>query len=143
MKIKLITPNAIVPTRGTTDSAGLDLYADLEKPAVIKPGITQLIPTGIAMAIPSGYAGFIYARSSLATKNGLRPANCVAVIDADYRGELIVPIHNDSNTDQVIHHTQRFAQLVIAPVSMEKLEVVTDLPETMRGNGGFGSTGTM
>lgn len=142
MKIKKINENAIIPTYGTEYSAGADLYACTEEDITINPGETKLIKTGIAMEIPVGYAGFIYARSGLATKKGLAPANKVGVIDADYRGEVMVALYNQSNTPQVIEAKERIAQLVIAPFLKVEFEEVEELNETVRGTGGFGSTGT-
>ena len=142
MKIKKINENAIIPTYGTEYSAGADLYACAEEDITINPGETKLIKTGIAMEIPVGYAGFIYARSGLASKKGLAPANKVGVIDADYRGEVMVALYNQSNEPQVIAAKERIAQLVIAPFLKVEFEEVDELTETVRGAGGFGSTGT-
>jgi len=138
--IKLST-NATVPTYGSPYSAGADLYACTEEDVIIRAGETILIHTGIAMEIPVGYAGLIYARSGLATKKGLAPANKVGVIDSDYRGEIMVSLHNHSSSDAVISHGDRIAQLVIAPVLTPGFTVVESLSETVRGSGGFGSTG--
>lgn len=142
MKIKKFNENAIIPTYGTEYSAGADLYACTEEDITINPGETKLIKTGIAMEIPVGYAGFIYARSGLASKKGLAPANKVGVIDADYRGEVMVALYNQSNEPQVIAAKERIAQLVIAPFLKVEFEEVDELTETVRGAGGFGSTGT-
>lgn len=142
MKIKKLNENAIIPTYGTEYSAGADLYACTEEDITINPGETKLIKTGIAMEIPVGYAGFIYARSGLASKKGLAPANKVGVIDADYRGEVMVALYNQSNEPQVIAAKERIAQLVIAPFLKVEFEEVDELTETVRGAGGFGSTGT-
>lgn len=142
MKIKKLNENAVIPTYGTKYSAGADLYACTEEDITINPGETKLIKTGIAMEIPVGYAGFIYARSGLASKKGLAPANKVGVIDADYRGEVMVALYNQSNEPQVIAAKERIAQLVIAPFLKVEFEEVDELTETVRGAGGFGSTGT-
>ena len=142
MKIKKLNENAVIPTYGTEYSAGADLYACTEEDITINSGETKLIKTGIAMEIPVGYAGFIYARSGLASKKGLAPANKVGVIDADYRGEVMVALYNQSNKPQVIAAKERIAQLVIAPFLKVEFEEVDELTETVRGAGGFGSTGT-
>lgn len=142
MKIKKLNENAVIPTYGTEYSAGADLYACTEEDITINSGETKLIKTGIAMEIPVGYAGFIYARSGLASKKGLAPANKVGVIDADYRGEVMVALYNQSNEPQVIAAKERIAQLIIAPFLKVEFEEVDELTETVRGAGGFGSTGT-
>lgn len=142
MKIKKINENAVIPTYGTEYSAGADLYACTDEDITINPGETKLIKTGIAIEIPVGYAGFIYARSGLASKKGLAPANKVGVIDADYRGEIMVALYNQSNEPQVIAAKERIAQLVIAPFLKVEFEEVDELTITVRGAGGFGSTGT-
>lgn len=142
MKIKKLNENAVIPTYGTEYSAGADLYACTEEDITINSGETKLIKTGIAMEIPVGYAGFIYARSGLASKKGLAPANKVGVIDADYRGEVMVALYNQTNEPQVIAAKERIAQLVIAPFLKVEFEEVDELTETVRGAGGFGSTGT-
>lgn len=140
--IKKLNDNAIVPTKGHAGDAGFDLYACLDEPVTIKAGETVKIPTGLAIAIPDGYFGGVFARSGLATKQGLRPANCVGVCDAPYRGEYIVALHNDSDEDRVVKHEDRIAQLIILPFLMSAdLSVVDNLSETERGAGGFGSTG--
>ncbi len=142
MKIKKLNENAVIPTYGTEYSAGADLYACTDEDITINPGETKLIKTGIALEIPVGYAGFIYARSGLASKKGLAPANKVGVIDADYRGEIMVALYNQSNEPQVIAAKERIAQLVIAPFLKVEFEEVDELTITVRGDGGFGSTGT-
>lgn len=142
MKIKKLNENAVIPTYGTEYSAGADLYACTDEDITINPGETKLIKTGIALEIPIGYAGFIYARSGLASKKGLAPANKVGVIDADYRGEIMVALYNQSNEPQVIAAKERIAQLVIAPFLKVEFEEVDELTITVRGDGGFGSTGT-
>lgn len=142
MKIKLLTDTAKVPTRGSQYAAGYDLYADISNEVWIPENSNTLIGTGISAEIPEGYFGALFARSGLATKRGLRPANCVGVIDSDYRGEIKVALFNDSDTPAVIKPQERIAQLVILPYANIELEVVDELKETVRGEGGFGSTGT-
>ncbi len=139
--VKKLRPDAILPTYGTACAAGADLYACLESPVTIEPGKTVLIPTGLAMEIPVGFAGLIYARSGLSVKRGLAPANKVGVIDADYRGEFIVALLNHGNTAQTVEHGERIAQLVITPVFTSGFREVAELSDTARGEGGFGSTG--
>lgn len=138
VKIKKLNTNAKVPTRGSEEAAGYDLYSNSD--VEIRPEGTIKVNTGIAMEIPKGYFGAIYARSGLATKEGLRPANCVGVIDSDYRGEIIVALHNDSNIVRVVEKGERIAQIVIMPYLSVEFEEVGNLDETKRGNGGFGST---
>ena len=140
LKIKKLNEKAKLPTYGTVDSAGADLYAVLDSELSIKPGETKVIPTGLSMAIPKGYVGLIYARSSLGTKKGLAPANKVGVIDADYRGEVKVVLFNQSNETQIINPEERIAQIIITPYIKVDFEEVNELSETERGNGGFGST---
>jgi len=139
--IKLLNDLAKVPTRGSKSAAGYDLYAATSSDCSIAPHETLKIGTGVAVAIPEGYFGAIYARSGLATKQGLRPANCVGVVDADYRGEVIVALHNDTNLTQYINAGDRIAQLVIQPYLNVEFEEVNELDTTDRGEGGFGSTG--
>ena len=141
IRVKKLKENAILPTYGTPDSAGADLYACLEETVQIKPGETAFVPTGLAMEIPKGFAGLIYARSGLACKRGLAPANKVGVIDSDYRGEFIVVLHNHGTATQEIAHGERIAQLVITPVVTPGFAEVAELTETERSDGGFGSTG--
>ena len=144
VKIKKLHSEAIIPTFGSQEAAGCDLYANLTAEGgsiTIIPGTSYFVKTGLAMAIPKGYGGFLYARSGLACKRGLRPANCVGVIDSDYRGELIVCIYNDSMEDQTINHGERIAQLVIAPYLRPTFVETDDLDDTERGAGGFGHTG--
>lgn len=140
VKIKKTDSNAIIPTYGSERAAGCDLYSTSE--IDIPVGETKLIGTGVCMEIPDGYVGLIYARSGLATNRGLRPANCVGVIDSDYRGEIKVALHNDSKEFQPIYVGDRIAQLVIAPFLNVTFEEVGMLDETNRGENGFGSTGT-
>ena len=140
LRYKKLCNEAMQPTYGSDGAAGLDLYSTGDY--WIKPGETVKISTGISVEIPAGYFGAVYARSGLATKNNLRPANCVAVIDSDYRGEIIVAMHNDGTCDgQQIHKGDRIAQMVIQPYVEATLLESYDLSETKRGNGGFGSTG--
>ena len=142
IKIRKLKENAIIPKRGSDYAAGYDLYACLDYNDIeIWSSKTIKVPTGIAVAIPDGYFGAIFARSGLATKDGLRPANCVGVIDSDYRGEIIVALHNDSETYKVIHDGERIAQLVIMPYLPVDFVETDILDETDRGSGGFGSTG--
>jgi dUTP pyrophosphatase len=136
-----LNQNAIIPTYGSEFAAGADLYACMDENVEIKPGETYLVKTGIAMEIPVGYAGLIYARSGLATKRGLAPANKVGVIDSDYRGEIMVSLLNHSSVSQVIEPGERIAQLVITPYIQGIFNEVDKLSETVRGEGGFGSTG--
>lgn len=142
VKFKKLCEGATVPTYGSPYAAGADLYACIDEPAVIKAGETKLIKTGIAMELPVGYAAFIYARSGLASKRGLAPANKVGVVDCDYRGEIMVALHNHSGADQAIEPQERIAQLVIAPYITAEFEEAGELSDTVRGDGGFGSTGT-
>lgn len=141
LNVKKLNEEAVLPTYGTEYSAGADLYACTEENIIIQPGETKLIKTGLSMEIPVGYAGLIYARSGLASKKGLAPANKVGVVDADYRGEVMVALHNHSNIEQEIGPKERIAQLVIAPFLKVEYNVVDELNETVRGEGGFGSTG--
>lgn len=142
VKIKKIKDNAIIPTSGSALAAGYDLYACIDKEVCIPAGATVKIGTGLSIAIPNGYFGAVFARSGLATKKGLRPANAVGVCDADYRGEYIVALHNDSNEEQIVGVGERIAQLVVIPFLPIDFIEVEMLDETDRGVGGFGSTGT-
>ena len=142
IKVKKITPTAIIPERGSKFSAGYDLSADINDKILIRPHETIKIPTGLSFEIPEGYFGGIYARSGLATKQGLRPANAVGICDSDYRGEYIVALYNDSDKTQIVEPGQRIAQVVFQPYLICELEEVDNLTHTQRGNGGFGSTGT-
>ena len=139
--IKKLNTNAIIPTYGTEFSAGADLYTCISEAVTLAPGETVLIHTGLAMEIPERFVGLIYARSSLAVKGGLAPANKVSVIDSDYRGELMIPIHNHSSQSQTIEPAQRIAQIIFTPYYMAQFEEIEELPDTARGVGGFGSTG--
>ena len=141
IRVKKLHENAILPTYGSIEAAGADLYACLEEQIVAAPGETVWIPTGLAMEVPKGCAGLVYARSGLACKKGLAPANKVGVIDSDYRGPVTVVLHNHGSEPQTIAHGERIAQLVITPVLTPAYEVAEDLSDTDRGQGGFGSTG--
>ena len=142
MKIKKLNDNAVVPTYGSQFAAGADLYACEGGEVTIEPAETKLIHTGIAMEIPEGMVGLIYARSGLASKRGLAPANKVGVIDSDYRGEIMVALHNHTNAPQSIADGERIAQIVFAPYYTADFELADELDDTARGAGGFGSTGT-
>ena len=139
--VKKLKVNAVLPTYGSAEAAGADLYACLEAPVTIHPGKTVFVPTGIAMEIPRGYAGLAYARSGLACKQDLAPANKVGVIDSDYRGEFMIALHNHGSETRMVNHGDRIAQLVITPVYTPGFEEVEELSDTQRGTGGFGSTG--
>ena len=141
IRVKKLNPNAILPTYGSVEAAGADLYACLESPVTIEPGETVWIPTGIALEVPKGCAGLVYARSSMGVKRGLAPANKVGVIDSDYRGEIMVCLFNHSNTAQTIADGERIAQLVITPFLKVEYTEANELSDTLRGAGGFGSTG--
>lgn len=141
MKFKRLNNRAKVPSYGTASAAGADLYTDSPIPVTVAPGETVMVHTGIAVAVPEGCVGLVFARSGLATKRGLAPANKVGVIDADYRGELMVSLHNHSEEPQTIDAFERVAQLVIVPFMQEAYEEAESLDETARGAGGFGSTG--
>ena len=141
IRVKKLRENAILPTYGSTGAAGADLYACLAQDIVIAPGMSAFVPTGLAMEIPVGCAGLIYARSGLACKRGLAPANKVGVVDSDYRGEFMVVLHNHSNQAQTVCHGERIAQLVITPVLTPTYIEAEELTDTVRACGGFGSTG--
>lgn len=139
--IKRLAENAPLPTKGSSQAAGFDLRANLDgNSVIIDPHKTIKIGTGVAMAIPAGHMGLIFARSGLATKEGLRPSNCVGLVDSDYRGEIIVALHNDTSESKMVSHGDRIAQLVILPYPEVEFEEGV-LDETERGEGGFGSTG--
>ena len=142
INIKKISNDAKIPTYGTEYAAGCDLYACSEEKITFEPGETKLVKTGIAMEIPEGYAGLIYARSGLASKKGLAPSNKVGVVDSDYRGEVMVSLHNHSSQMQEILPKERIAQLVITPFLKANFLISDELSDTERGNGGFGSTGS-
>lgn len=141
VRIKKLNDRAIVPTYASPYSAGADLYSAMDE-ITIAPGETVLVKTGLALELPIGYAGLIYARSGLASKRGLAPANKVGVVDCDYRGEVMVALHNHSNSPQTVSAGERIAQLVIAPYIVADFEEADELSDTVRGEGGFGSTGT-
>ena len=142
VRIRKLTDTAKLPAYGSAYAAGADLYSD-EGAFTVAPGETHLTHTGLSIEIPEGYGGFIYARSGLATKRGLAPANKVGVIDADYRGEIMVSLHNHSDRPQTVEAGERVAQLVIAPFLKAEFEEADELSETVRGEGGFGSTGAL
>lgn len=141
VRVKKLSPKAILPTYGSAEAAGADLYACLENPVTIRAGETVFIPTGLALEVPKGCAGLVYARSSMGAKRGLAPANKVGVIDSDYRGEIRVVLHNHGKIDQTIEHGDRIAQFIITPVLTPVYEETDCLSGTDRGQGGFGSTG--
>ena len=141
ISIKRLTETAILPERGSAYAAGYDLFADLQESVLIQPHETKMIGTGLAMEIPEGYFGGIFARSGLSSKEGLRPANCVGVVDADYRGEVKVALHNDGEVVREVKAGQKIAQLVVVPFLGVEFDEVEELSETVRGVGGFGSTG--
>lgn len=141
VNIKRLTDTAKIPTRQHEGDAGYDLYADIQEPVTIKPQTTEFIHTGIAIEIPDGYFGAVFARSGLASKQGLRPANCVGVCDSRYRGEYMVALHNDSVDTRIVSSGDRIAQLVVMPYLNVEFNEVDELTDTERGDGGFGSTG--
>ncbi|MBQ7677472.1 MAG: dUTP diphosphatase [Lachnospiraceae bacterium] len=141
VQIKKLTDTARLPARGSAYAAGYDLVADLTEDVTIAPHTTAMIGTGLSAAIPEGYYGGVFARSGLAAKESLRPANCVGVIDADYRGEIRVALHNDGDAPRVIQAGERIAQLVICPFLAVDFSETEELSDTARGSGGFGSTG--
>lgn len=142
VKIKKLNDSAQVPTYGTEYAAGADLYACIDEEMIFLPGETKLVPTGLSFEVPIGYAGLIYARSGLASKKGLAPANKVGVVDSDYRGEVMVALHNHGNVEQKIEVGERIAQFIITPYLKANYTVVDELDDTERGANGFGSTGT-
>lgn len=151
IKFKKLRSTAHIPSRGTACAAGFDLYADITEPdatsnggataSIIKPHMTKMIGTGIALEIPDGYFGAVFARSGIAAKRGLRPANCVGVVDSDYRGEIIVALHNDTDYDRIIDNSERIAQIAFIPYADVQFEEAQELSNTDRDGGGFGSTG--
>ena len=142
VKVKKLRDDAVIPTHGSEYAAGYDLYACIDSELTILPHETKMISTGLAMEIPVGYAGLIYARSGLATKKGLAPANKVGVVDSDYRGEVMVALHNHSDIEQKIDKQERIAQLVVTPFLSVDFKESDSLEDTTRGTGGFGSTGS-
>lgn len=141
VEIKKIDPNATIPTRGTCESAGADLYANINNPISISPQQTKMIGTGISMKIPDGFVGLIYPRSGISVKRDLAPANKVGVIDSDYRGEIMVALHNHGTTSKTINPNERIAQIVFTEYYVPIFNEVEELDDTERGEGGFGSTG--
>lgn len=141
INLKKLNKNAVIPTRGSVSSAGYDLYACLESSIKIRPGETVKVPTGIAIEIPEGYVGLIFARSGLSIKKNIAPANKVGVCDSDYRGEYIVALKNDGTNEYIVKNGDRIAQLVIVPFLAVEFKEVESLTETKRGENGFGSTG--
>ena len=141
IRVKILREGAKLPTYGTVSAAGADLYAWLEETLTVEPGKTVFIPTGIALEVPEGCAGLIYARSGLACKRDLAPANKVGVVDSDYRGEITVALHNHGSQPQTVQHGDRIAQFIITPVLQPAYEAVQELSDSARGAGGFGSTG--
>ena len=141
LSVKKLREGAKLPTRGSAQAAGYDLYACLDEDLTITPHQTERVPTGLAVAVPDGYFAAVFARSGLAAKEGLRPANCVGVCDSDYRGEYLVMLHNDTDTPRTVRHGDRVAQMVVLPYLEVAFREVEDLDETERGAGGFGSTG--
>ncbi|MEZ3445538.1 MAG: dUTP diphosphatase [Lachnospiraceae bacterium] len=141
INIKKLTETAKIPTRQHKGDAGYDLYADIQEPVTIEPHTTKFIKTGVAIEIPDGYFGAIFARSGLATDYGLRPANCVGVCDSNYRGEYKVALHNDSAIARIVYPKDRIAQLIVMPYLNVEFNEVDELSDTERGDGGFGSTG--
>ena len=141
IRVKILKQGAKLPTYGTAEAAGADLYACLEEKLTIAPGESAFIPTGIALEVPKGCAGLIYARSGMACKRGLAPANKVGVVDSDYRGEITVVLYNHGKTVQVVENGERIAQFIITPVLTPAYEVADELSDTLRNTGGFGSTG--
>ncbi len=142
VKIKKVKESAKIPTYGTEYAAGADLYACMEENMTFAPGETKMVPTGLSFEIPVGYAGLIYARSGLASKRDLAPANKVGVVDSDYRGEVMVVMHNHGEKEQTIEPNERIAQFIITPYLKANFKEVTDLEDSERGAGGFGSTGS-
>lgn len=142
VKVKRLSSTAALPVHGSGQAAGYDLCADIAEPLTIAPGETKKVETGLAFAIPDGYFGGIFARSGLSTKKGLRPANCTGVVDSDYRGPVIVALHNDSGEARTIEPGERIAQLILLPYLAAEFEETEELDATARGGGGFGSTGS-
>ena len=141
IRVKILREGARLPAYGSAEAAGADLYACLDAPVVIEPGKTAFVPTGIALEVPRNCAGLIYARSGLACKRGLAPANKVGVVDSDYRGEILVALYNHGNVAQTVENGERVAQFVITPVLTPAYVIADCLSDTARNQGGFGSTG--
>jgi dUTP pyrophosphatase len=141
IKVRRVSPTALLPTRGSSSAAGYDLYADLQEEALIAPHTTVKIDTGLQFELPEGFFAGIFARSGIAAREGLRPANCVGVCDSDYRGNYIVAIHNDSDAERRIAVHEKIAQMIVMPYLPLEFEETDSLTDTDRGAGGFGSTG--
>lgn len=141
IRVKKLHPMAKLPTYGSAEAAGADLYACLDDALTVEPGETVFVPTGIAMEVPVGCAGLIYARSGLACKRGLAPANKVGVVDSDYRGQILIALHNHGKKPQIVENGERIAQMVITPVITPQYLETEELSDSRRGIGGFGSTG--
>ncbi len=141
ISVKKLREDARLPHRGSEEAAGADLYALLDTPLTVQPGETVRVPTGLSFELPQGYVGLVFARSSVATKRDLAPANKVGVIDSDYRGEVLVALHNHGTNPQTVEPFERVAQLVVVPYLAAEYVAADDLTETTRGTGGFGSTG--
>ena len=141
IKVKKVSDTAILPSRGSSSAAGYDLYADLPNEVEVAAHTTVKVDTGLQFELPEGYFAGIFARSGIATREGLRPANCVGICDSDYRGNYIVAIHNDSDTARVIKPGEKIAQMIVLPFMQLDFEEVAELSDTARGDGGFGSTG--
>ena len=142
IKVKKVSPTAVIPTHGSSFSAGYDLYADLPEALVIMPHATVTVDTGLKFELPEGYFAGIFARSGIATREGLRPANCVGVCDSDYRGNYMVALHNDSEEHRTVTPHEKIAQMIVMPYLPLEFEEAEELSDTVRGEGGFGSTGT-
>ena len=141
IRVKILREGAKLPTYGSAQAAGADLYACLQEAVTIAPGVTAFVPTGIALEVPVHCAGLIYARSGMACKRGLAPANKVGVVDSDYRGEITVVLYNHGSQPQTVENGERIAQFIITPVLTPAYETAEDLTDTVRNSGGFGSTG--
>ena len=141
IKVKRVSPTAVIPTRGSGAAAGYDLYADLPENLTIAPHTTVTVDTGLQFELPEGYFAGIYARSGIATREGLRPANCVGVCDSDYRGNYMIALHNDSNEARTVTVHEKIAQMIVMPYLPLEFEEAETLSDTARGEGGFGSTG--
>ena len=141
VNVKKLSETATMPTRGSLAAAGYDLYANVSEDLKIAPHTTAKVGTGLAMEIPVGYFGGVFARSGLSAKEGLRPANCVGVVDSDYRGEVKVALHNDGEVERIVTPAEKIAQLVVVPFLSVEFSEVSELSDTARGEGGFGSTG--
>ncbi len=141
IKVKKVSPTAVLPTHGSSFAAGYDLYADIPENIQIQPHTTVMVDTGLKFELPEGYFAGIFARSGIATREGLRPANCVGVCDSDYRGNYMVALHNDSEEERTVTVHEKIAQMIVMPYLPLEFEEVKELTDTARGEGGFGSTG--